>query len=66
MKKEANHDENFEDTWMNKKDEWIDYVKNDVLVLCTVFGCARYSKEMEKIWNEKQCNFTIVGMELFS
>ena len=32
---------------MNKKDEWLDYVRK--YVLCTVFGYARYSKGMEKI-----------------
>ena len=44
FKKEMDHDEVFEDTLMNKKHEWKDYVKNDVL--CTDFGNARYSKRM--------------------
>ena len=30
-----------------KKDEWLDYVKNDVL--CTAFKYARYTKAKEKI-----------------
>ena len=32
---------------MNKKDVWLDCVKNDVL--CTAYGYARYDKSMEKI-----------------
>ena len=30
-----------------KKDEWLDYVKNDIL--CTAFSHARYTKPMEEI-----------------
>ena len=41
------HDEVYSDTWKDKKDEWLDYVKNDVL--CTAFSYARYSKAMEEI-----------------
>ena len=40
-------DEVFEDTWIKKKDQCLDYVKNDVL--CTAFGYAIYNKGMKKI-----------------
>ena len=46
LKTEMNHDEVYSDTWKDKKDEWLDYVKNDVL--CTAFCYARYSKAMEE------------------
>ena len=41
------HDEVFEDTWMSKKDEWLEIVENDVL--CTAFLHTRYSKKTAKI-----------------
>ena len=47
LKKGTDHDGVFEDTWMNKKDEWLDYLGNDVL--CTPFAYSRPSKGMEKI-----------------
>ena len=47
LKTEMNHDEFYSDTWKDKKDEWLDYVKNDVL--CTAFSYARYSKAMQEI-----------------
>ena len=47
LKTKMNHNEVYSDTWKNKKDEWLDYVKNDVL--CTAFSYARYSKAMEEI-----------------
>ena len=47
LKTEMNHDEIYADNWRDKKDEWVDYAKNDVL--CTGFSYARYSKAMEDI-----------------
>ena len=44
---EMNHEEVSSDTWMDKKSEWLVYVKNDVS--CTVFSYARYCKAMEDI-----------------
>ena len=41
-----NHDQIDAVTWKLKKDEWLDYVKNDVL--CTAFSYTRYSKAMQK------------------
>ena len=41
------HDEISDDTWMNKKDEWLEYLGKDVLFTAFVF--ARYSKRMEEI-----------------
>ena len=41
LKTEKNHNEVYSDTWRDKKSEWLDYVKNDVL--CTAFSYARYT-----------------------
>ena len=55
LKTEMKHDDVYEDTWRNKKLEWLDYVKNDVL--CTAFSYARYCKNMEDItkFSMKDC-----------
>ena len=47
LKTEMNHDEIDYNNYKDKKDEWLDYVKNDVL--CTAFSYARYNKNMEEI-----------------
>ena len=47
LKTKMNHNEVYSDTWKDKKSEWLDYVKNDVL--CTAFCYARYCKAMEDI-----------------
>ena len=47
LKTKMNHNAVYSDTWKDKKDEWLDYVKKDVL--CTAFFYARYSKAMEEI-----------------
>ena len=50
-----NHDEVYSDTWKDKKSEWLEYVKNDVL--CTAFSYARFCKAMEDItgFSMKNC-----------
>ena len=55
LKTEMNHDEITGDNWRDKKDEWVDYVKKDVL--CTAFSYARYCKAMEDItgFSMKDC-----------
>ena len=55
LKTEMNHDEIYADNWRDKNDEWVDYVKNDVL--CTAFSYARYCKAMEEItgFSMKDC-----------
>ena len=55
LKTEMNHEETDENTWRDKKDEWVDYVKKDVF--CTAFSHARYSKAMEQIsgFSMKDC-----------
>ena len=45
LKTEINHDETTGDNWRDKKDEWVDYVRNDVI--CIAFSYASYSKAME-------------------
>ena len=41
------YDELDYNNYKDKKDEWLPYVKNDVL--CTAFSYARYCKAKEKI-----------------
>ena len=55
LKTEMNHDEIDENIWRDKKDEWVDYLKNDVL--CTAFSYARYCKAIEDItgFSMKDC-----------
>ena len=55
LKTEMNHDNVDGNSYMNKKDDWLPYVKPDVL--CTVFSYARYSKAMEEItgFSMKDC-----------
>ena len=47
LKTETNHDQIDKNNWRYKKDEWLPYVKNDVL--CTAYSYARYIKAMEEI-----------------
>ena len=47
LKKELEHDEIYEDTWEEKENEWLPYVKNDVL--STAFCYARYTMGMEEL-----------------
>ena len=47
LKQELEHDEIFEDNWEEKENEWLPYLKNDLL--STAFSYARYSKGMEEL-----------------
>ena len=47
LNKELEHDEIFEDNWEEKENEWLPYLKNDVL--STAFSYARYSKRMDEL-----------------
>ena len=47
LKQELEHDEIYEDTWEEKEDEWLPYVKNDVL--STAFCYATYTMGMERL-----------------
>ena len=47
FKTEMNHDEVDGKNYKDKIDEWLPYVKNDVL--CTAFSYARYIKAMQEI-----------------
>ena len=47
LKTEMNLAELDGNNYKDKKDEWLDYVRQDVL--CTVFNYARYCKAMEEI-----------------
>ena len=49
LKQELEHDEVYEDTWEEKENEWLPYVKNDVL--STAFCYARYTMRMEELKN---------------
>ena len=41
-----NHDEVDGDNYKDKKDVWLDYIKEDFV--CTAFSYARYTKPMEE------------------
>ena len=47
LKQELDHDEIYGETWEDKENEWLPYLKNDVL--STVFSYARYVKGMEEV-----------------
>ena len=47
LKQELEHDEIFEDNWEEKENQWLPYLKNDILT--TAFSYARYSEGMEKL-----------------
>ena len=47
LKKEIEHDDIYEDTWEAKENEWLPYVKNDVLSIA--FCYARYTMGMEEL-----------------
>ena len=55
LKTEMKHEEVYSDTWKDKKDEWLVYVKNDVL--CTAFCYARFCKAMQELteFSMKDC-----------
>ena len=55
LKTEMNHDDIDGNIWRDKKDEWLPFVKNDVL--CTSYFYARYNKNMEEItgFSMKDC-----------
>ena len=55
LKTEIDHDGIDGNNWRDKKDEWLPYVKNDVL--CTAYSYARYIKAMEEItgFSVKDC-----------
>ena len=46
-KTDSKHEQVFADSWRDKKEDWVDYVKKDVL--CTTFSIARYRKALEEI-----------------
>ena len=47
LKKELEHDEIYEDTWEENENEWLSYVKNDLLSIA--FCYARYTMGMEEL-----------------
>ena len=47
LKKKLEHDEIYEDTWEEKENDWLPYVKNDVL--STAFCYARYTTGMAEL-----------------
>ena len=47
LKQEFEHDESSQDNWEEKENEWLPYLKNDVL--STAFSFARYTKGMEEL-----------------
>ena len=49
LKQELEHDEIYEDTWEARENDWLPFVKNDVL--STAFCYARYTMGMEELTN---------------
>ena len=47
LKTEMNHDDADGNNYMNKKDEWLPYIKQDIL--CAAFSYARSCKTVEDI-----------------
>ena len=47
LKQGSEHDEIYEDIWEAKENEWLPYVKNDVL--STAFCYARYTMGLKKL-----------------
>ena len=47
LKTAMNHDQIVENNWRDKKDEWLPYVKNDIL--CTVYSYARFCVSMVEL-----------------
>ena len=47
LKQEMDHDEIYEETWEDRENEWLPYLKNDVS--STAFFYTRYSKGMEEL-----------------
>ena len=67
LKSEMDHDGVDGNNYKDKTDEWLPYVKNDVL--CTAFSYARYCKAMEDItgFSMKEClSFPGVGWKYFN
>ena len=55
LKTEMDHDRIDENNWRDKKDDWLPYVKSDVL--CTAYSYARHIKAMEEVtgFSMKDC-----------
>ena len=47
FKQELEHHEIYEDTWANKENEWLPYVKHEVF--STTLSYARYTMGMEEL-----------------
>ena len=60
---QMNHDEIDYNNYKDKINEWLPYVKNDVL--CTAFNYARYIKAMEEktVFSMKDC-LSLPGLRL--
>ena len=67
LKTQMNHDEIDGNNYKDKINEWLPYVKNDVL--CTAFSNARYIKAMEEItvFSMKDCfSLAVLGLKYFN
>ena len=60
MKKGTKHDETFEDTWEGRENEWLPYVKNDVL--STAFCYARCTMGLEGLTGFGMKNSSILPL----
>ena len=67
LKTQMNHNEVDGNDYKDKNDEWLDYVKQDVL--CTAFSYARYGRAMEEItgFGMKDClSLPSIGWKCFN
>ena len=67
LKTELNHDDVYGDIYKDNIDEWLPYVKNDVL--CTAFSYARFIKAMPEItgFSMKDClSLPGLGLKFFN
>ena len=67
LKTEMNYNDIDANNWRDNKDEWLPYVKNDVL--CTSYSYARYNKNMEEItgFSMKDClSLPGLGWKIFN
>ena len=67
LKTEMDHNEVYGHNYEDKINEWLPYVKNDVL--CTAFSYARYIKAMEEItgFSMKDClSLPVLGWKYFN
>ena len=66
IKNDMDYNNLYEDTWKDKKDEWMDYVKKNMyFVLLPVMLDIENNGSFYRVWNEKYFNSNLPRMEIF-